>query len=283
MRRRSNQKKEKFIMLASSLFVLSALTLTGFYVKERNKVEKENSVDFSKLENSAADKSNEIANNFDTDESADLAVQEANTSKAINPQYPSNASNKQNRYQYSGVPIIKDQVNAEEEDDLNDLGLIDQETVKQETVKQETAANVRTLTFSEEEGLTWPIVGNVLINYSMDKTVFFQTLQQYKYSPAIVIAATKGERIASASDGKVIEVFNDAQLGNCVKVDLGDGYELTYGQLTDICVKKGDYVDVGDMIGSVAAPTKYYSVEGCNVYFKLTKDQEPISPLNRLS
>ena len=50
-RRRPNQKKEKFIMLASSLFVLSALTLTGFYVKERNnnKLEKENSVDFSML------------------------------------------------------------------------------------------------------------------------------------------------------------------------------------------------------------------------------------------
>lgn len=60
MRRRSNQKREKYIMLASSLFVLSALTLTGFYVKERNKIEEENSVDFSKLENSPADKVDEI-------------------------------------------------------------------------------------------------------------------------------------------------------------------------------------------------------------------------------
>jgi len=40
------------------------------------------------------------------------------------------------------------------------------------------------------------------------------------------------------------------------------------------------YVNPGDTIGSVAAPTKYYSVEGSNLYFKLTKDGEPVNPEN---
>lgn len=38
-----------------------------------------------------------------------------------------------------------------------------------------------------------------------------------------------------------------------------------------------------DMIASVAAPTKYYSIEGTNVYFKLTKDGNPVNPMTRLS
>ena len=65
--------------------------------------------------------------------------------------------------------------------------------------------------------------------------------------------------------------------------DKEDGYELTYGQLTDLTVAEGDIVTTGEIIGQVAEPTKYYSVEGCNVYFKLTKDGQPVNPLNRLS
>ena len=52
MRRRNHQKKEKFIMLASSVLVLSALTLTGVYVKERTRIQNENSAELSRVETS---------------------------------------------------------------------------------------------------------------------------------------------------------------------------------------------------------------------------------------
>ena len=61
--------------------------------------------------------------------------------------------------------------------------------------------------------------------------------------------------------------------------DLGDGYELTYGQLTDITLEEGQQVKAGDVVGKVAEPTIFYSVEGSNVYFKMTKDGEPVNPL----
>lgn len=139
------------------------------------------------------------------------------------------------------------------------------------------------LDFTDNDTLVWPIVGNVLVNYSMDKTVYFATLQQYKYNPAIIIAATQGEGITAAADGQVTSVYEDPEIGMAVVVNLGDGYELTYGQLTDLTVAEGDIVTTGEIIGKVAEPTKYYSVEGCNVYFKLTKDGQPVNPLNRLS
>ena len=93
----------------------------------------------------------------------------------------------------------------------------------------------------------------------------------------------EGEYITAAADGRVSNVFHDAQYGNCISVDLGDGYELTYGQLGDISLKEGDYMQVGDVIGTVAAPTKYFTTEGPNVYFKLTLDGEPCDPLNQMS
>lgn len=139
------------------------------------------------------------------------------------------------------------------------------------------------LDFTEGDMLTWPIVGNVLVNYSMDKTVYFATLQQYQYNPAIIIAATEGEGIAAAADGQVTEIYQDPETGTTVVMNLGDGYELTYGQLTDLTVAEGDVVTTGEVIGKVAAPTMYYSVEGSNVYFKLTKDGQPVNPMSRLS
>ena len=146
----------------------------------------------------------------------------------------------------------------------------------------QTSGGAGNVNFSGESILLWPVDGNVIMNYSMDKTVYFATLDQYKYSPAIVIAATEGEEITAAADGQVTDVYQDPETGTTVVMNLGDGYELTYGQLTDLAVAEGDMVVTGDPVGKVAAPTMYYSVEGTNVYFKLTKDGVPVDPMSRL-
>lgn len=265
MRKRHNPKKEKFVMLASSLLVLSALTLTGVYVKERTRIQNENSAELSREETTE-----------EQGTEADQGSAPVNVGTAVNPGRNDDALESHfGTYEgtISETPrAVEESTEAEEEEVDPAAG---------EAV--ETSASHQTLSFSQEEGLVWPIVGKVLINYSMDKTVYFPTLQQYKYNPALVIQATEGENITAAADGKVSRVYNDAQYGNCISVDLGDGYELTYGQLGNIELKEGDYMQVGDVIGTVAAPTKYFTAEGANVYFKLTLNGEPCDPLNRMS
>ncbi len=56
---------------------------------------------------------------------------------------------------------------------------------------------------------------------------------------------------------------------------------LTYGQLEDITLNPGDKVSAGDIVGKVAKPTIYFTEEGTNIYYKLTKDGEPVDPLRR--
>lgn len=138
------------------------------------------------------------------------------------------------------------------------------------------------LVFMEDEVLSWPVDGNVIIPYSMEQTVYFSTLDQYKYNPALVIAGEVGEEVWSATDGEVTDITTDAQTGTTVTVNLGDGYEAIYGQLGEVHVKQGDRVEEGVLIGYLGEPTKYYSVEGCNLYFQLLKDGEPINPLHYL-
>ena len=159
----------------------------------------------------------------------------------------------------------------------------EQASVQETDAQALSTAMQPALTFGDGDTLVWPVVGNVLVNYSMDKTIYFPTLQQYKYNPAIIIAAKEGDLITAAAAGKVTDIFEDAQIGNAVTMELGGGYEVTYGQLTNILVSEGSYVAMGDIIGEVAAPTKYFSVEGANVYFKLTKDGNPVNPMSKLS
>lgn len=344
-RNRNSVRKERAIMLASSVLVLTALTVTGVFVKRNNNAEKEDYVvDFEAIEKS----DNMTAENMMTGEELDTlfaevgtddldydpSFQEANslhvenTEGKLSPEGIAAKDSKEDKKTDSRdkkdakavseeneetaqtskeiekeiksseakteEPIIeetskKQDKSKKKEEEEADAGMFDESVdTAQKNEAPETAEAISTtvqptLDFKEEDGLVWPIVGDVLVNYSMDKTVYFPTLQQYKYNPAIVIAANKGDSITAAADGRVVSVSYDPAIGNTVVMDLGNGYELTYGQLENITVSEGSYVSVGDGIGTVAAPTKYYSVEGTNVYFKLTKDGEPVNPMGQLN
>ena len=179
-----------------------------------------------------------------------------------------------------------DQANAADADKKANGTTASQDAADNQDEALAASANIAVqesqLSFGESSKLAWPIAGNVLLNYSMDKTIYFPTLQQYKYNPSIVISAAEGTGVACAADGIVESVYEDAQTGQTVVMRLGGGYELTYGQLQEVTVEEGDYVETGAVIGHVAEPTKYYSVEGSNVYFKLTKDGEAVNPLDYL-
>lgn len=149
------------------------------------------------------------------------------------------------------------------------------------TEAQETKA--ATSNFTESSQLLWPVNGNVLMSYSMDKSVYFSTLDQYKYNPALVISGTLNDNVIAAAPGIVKSIDTMRETGTTVTVDMGNGYECLYGQLQDVQVKTGDYVNAKDVIGYVAEPTKYYSVEGCNLYFEMRKDGQPVNPMDYMS
>ena len=310
-RRRSSFRKEKAIMLASSCLVLTALTVTGLYVRnQRKELPEENVVDFTALEE---------------EESLTMLGSQTGDGAQDGENVPSGGQGEgtaadPDRTDFSGGQAAADGqadaagvAGAGESADAAELAGAD-EPAAAASAQEAAAADSGSagealaasasdaiageaaspgedtdamsisslLDFTDADTLVWPIVGNVLVNYSMDKTVYFATLDQYKYSPAIVIAAVEGEGITAAADGQVTDIYQDPETGTTVVMNLGDGYELTYGQLKDLAVSEGDMVETGDLVGSVAAPTMYYSVEGANVYFKLTKDGTPVDPMSRL-
>ncbi|MBQ8559932.1 MAG: M23 family metallopeptidase [Tyzzerella sp.] len=138
------------------------------------------------------------------------------------------------------------------------------------------------LEFSPSDVLIWPVDGNVILSYSMNQTVYFSTLDQYKYNPAMIISGEVGDEVLAAAEGEITSIETTAQTGTTITMNLGNGYELVYGQVKEVCVHEGDRVVQGDVLGYVSEPTKYYSVEGPNLYFQLLKDGEPVNPLEYL-
>jgi len=132
--------------------------------------------------------------------------------------------------------------------------------------------------FSENDTLKWPVKGDIIIKYSMERGVYFKTLNEYKTSPAIVIGAVVGTDVIAAASGVVESVTTNEETGVTLVVNIGNDYVTTYGQLADVTLKKGSTIVAGDKIGTVAKQTNYYLSEGSNVYFKLTKAGEPVDP-----
>lgn len=138
------------------------------------------------------------------------------------------------------------------------------------------------LNFTENSLMEWPVRGTVLIDYNMNETVYYPTLDQYRVSPAIAVQAVEDAPVYAAADGQVLSVEQDACTGTTVTMELGNGYQAVYGQLKDLTVAKGDAVKEGEVIGNVSEPTKYYSVEGPNLYFAVKKDGNPVDPFEYL-
>lgn len=162
-----------------------------------------------------------------------------------------------------------------------------QETTAADTVQTtgtaQTTGSGTSVNFTEDSQILWPVDGNVLMSYSMDKTVYFSTLDQYKYNPAMIISGAEGDQVICGAPGIIKSIDVTAQTGTTVTVDLGNGYELLYGQLKEVPVNAGEYVEATTVLGYVSQPTKYYSLVGCNVYFEMRKDGQPVNPMDYMS
>ena len=151
--------------------------------------------------------------------------------------------------------------------------------VEQDTETEAGAAAVPSLSFSEETQMEWPVNGNILLDYNMDQTVYFPTLDQYKLNPAIAVQAVEGAPVLASVPGTVYSIEENVQTGTTVTMELGSGYQAVYGQLKDLAVEEGQTIEKGAVIGYIASPTKYYSEEGSNLYFAMKKDGEPVDPI----
>ncbi|MCI9136330.1 MAG: M23 family metallopeptidase [Lachnospiraceae bacterium] len=246
----------KSYITAAVIMVVAAFGMTGVYYAQQEKKqeeqlakEREKQVQQAKAEDAAKERAAEReAKAREAEEKAKAREKEKEEAEAV-----------------SG--IIEPREN----------NFMDEPEVVAAQVSRETLPEIH---FDSETGLNWPTEqGNVILNYSMDRTIYFATLEQYKYNPAVIIQAEVNTPVKAAASGKVTSIETNEETGVTLTVDLGDGYTARYGQLKEISKNQGDYLEIGEVIGYVSEPTKYYSVEGANLYFQLLKDGNPVDPM----
>ena len=299
--RKDDAKKERIIMIASSAFVLTALTMTGVYMQSRDQ-ESENdgyTIDFSALENNVDNKSQEILGSNLGD---GIVLEDEGLLDGMNDDleyFPVEAGS--NLIEIPGLTDDEEErEDGKQSDGPSNEGMTTQVqepvtntrpeevpadepsaiSISEEQTSGENVVAVRNLHFSESSGLIRPIAGEfeTLIPFSREMSVYFRTLNHYKRNYSMVISAAQGTAVTACAEGRVINIFENEEIGHAVTMEIGDGYQITYGQLRDIRVAMGSYVDAGETIASVAAPTKYYFKEGDNLYLQVTSNGTAIDP-----
>lgn len=291
-------------MIVSSAFVLTALTMTGVYMQSRDQESRDDGyiIDFTALEDNVENKYEEILDTDsgenenvsdgqldDMEDNSEEIPLEAGSSQVENPGIT--GKGKLNRQDVPDENITQaisvgepetpgESENPESGEQPGSENPESEEQPGSESLLQsrESAVISQELHFSESEGLLRPVSGEAVIPFNTESSVYFSTLDQYKRNTAMMLKAKEGTSVSACADGKVIDIFENEEIGHAITMELGDGYRITYGQLRDIQVALGSYVNSGDTFASVAAPTKYYVREGSNLYLKLTVNGAPVNP-----
>lgn len=173
-----------------------------------------------------------------------------------------------------------------EDDEQEQSDVIDseQEEAKEDSKKStdETAAETKQYNYNGKNNLTWPLIGNIILPYSMDTTVYYTTLDQYACNDGILIGGKTGDEVVAVADGRVVNVFDSDRYGKTVTLLIGDYYEVSYGQVENVKYDIGDEVEEGDVLATVAEPARAFSLEGPHLYFKMTYKGEPVNPTDYL-
>lgn len=135
----------------------------------------------------------------------------------------------------------------------------------------------------EEMTFIWPVMGRIEIPFSIDMPVFNRTLGVWRAHPGIDIAAAIGTRVLAATDGVVVDVFEDDMLGTMVVIDHGSNLKSIYANLARTpAVSVGDNVTMGAVIGAVGDTALSEIGEVAHLHLEMTLNGEPINPENFL-
>lgn len=285
------KSKSFYALLCVGALAIIVITIVGLNQSSNNK-SKNNTVDLNEPISDVADNEDIPNVGESTDDNNKDPFDAANNGSGDSNVVASNEDNLTNPNGEGNVVDIYENdalVAGGEENPVNTEPVT--EANNQTEVKDDVAASTpvsepvkevmkpETLHFDDAAGLLWPVVGDVIRSFSVDAVKYDPTLEQFRTNPAIAIKANVGDSVLSSAKGIVTSITNEDETGLTVTVSIGSGYSLVYGQLQDLTVEVGDSILEGDILGSIANPSKYYVVDGSNLYFQVLKDEVEVNPM----
>lgn len=280
-----NQRRKIRIALGSVLALALVVTCAAVYqsgsksTPNEKEFVKENQEDF-------VDQAIKTEEREDTEETENANTSNVEGTREIEDEADASTDTDQDQMADSGLTedgiVEENQDSAAAGENTQDSAEVTEENENTESASAEIQTEIQaaapTLNFTESSLMEWPVNGQVVLDYNMDNTIYFPTLNVYKTNPAIAISAEVGTPVAAVADGKVVSIAENEETGTTVTLDMGNGYQAVYGQLKDVTLQAEEYISAGGVLGYINEPTKYYTEEGANLYFALSKDGVPLDP-----
>lgn len=125
----------------------------------------------------------------------------------------------------------------------------------------------------------WPVQGKVITEFTKDKLIYSETLDEWRGHSGIDINADLGEKVVVVLDGTVTKVFEDTLWGKTIVVDHGNGLESKYCNLGTLeMVKEGLELRQGDNIATVGKSAQIESAMEPHLHFELINNQKSVDP-----
>lgn len=125
-----------------------------------------------------------------------------------------------------------------------------------------------------------PVEGFLDRDFSMSEPQYYPQANYWRLHPGIDLQAEYGKPVYACSDGRVLRVWQDPELGLCVRLAHSYGYESVYAGLSDASyVKEGDPVSHGQTIGHLGNGVLAESDAQPHLHFEVWKGTTAIDPV----
>lgn len=125
-----------------------------------------------------------------------------------------------------------------------------------------------------------PVEGFLDRDFSMQEPQLFAAAHYWRVHPGIDLQAAYGTPVTACADGTVLRMWEDAELGLCVRIRHSRGYESVYAGLSDASyVLEGDPVRCGAVIGHVGNGVLAEADQEPHLHLEVWKGGEAVDPV----
>lgn len=129
----------------------------------------------------------------------------------------------------------------------------------------------------------WPVQGELERLHQMDSLAYDVTMRDWRTHEGIDISAALGTAVTAAHSGTVESIEADDLYGTVVTINHGDGSSSVYANLADTpTVSVGEWVDSGNIIGSVGTTALCEIGQGTHLHFAILVDGQSVDPMTYL-
>jgi len=158
---------------------------------------------------------------------------------------------------------------------------IEESTTHTTAEEPSNSIQVSAQTTVKETVFTLPVQATeVQREYSGDTLVFDPTMSDWRTHGGTDFSCDEGDSVMAVLDGAVAEIYTDAMMGQCIRIDHGAQLESLYcGVVPQDHLKVGTVVSAGETIGRAAHNVLAESAQECHVHLEMTDEGIPVDPM----